>query len=430
MKAKRIIAALMAVLLILSLVACGGSENNNGVDTPSVYWLNFKPELDGVLQDLAAKYTKAKKIEVKVVTPESGTYSATLAKELNSDDPPTLFVLSNQHEVNEWNDYLTDLKDTSIAGQLRTDAYNLYGSDGKLAAIGYCYECYGIVVNKELVELLDFKLADINNFESLKQAVEYIHNNASWLGFDAFASVDLGDENSWKYTAHLANLEYFYESRDKGGWDSCPESLTGAYMSNYKSLYDLIINNSISKPEESASSERDPDTEFKNKEAAFTLEGSWNYASISESVPSAVMIPYYSGMEGEEMAGLNCGTENYWAVNDKVSKEDIKATTDFMTWLVTDEEASAALSEKLGALPFKEAVKSENGFLNNAASYTEKKCYVMDWAFNYQPNKEQYRADLVTALKAYNSDQSDEKWKAVESAFVDGWAKQYEASKE
>ena len=50
----------------------------------------------------------------------------------------------------------------------------------------------------------------------------------------------------------------------------------------------------------------------------------------------------------------------------------------------------------------------------------------MDWATNYQPNVDDYRAALVSALNAYNADQSDANWELVKTAFVDGWATQYQ----
>ena len=50
----------------------------------------------------------------------------------------------------------------------------------------------------------------------------------------------------------------------------------------------------------------------------------------------------------------------------------------------------------------------------------------MDWATNYQPNVDDYRAALVSALNAYNADQSAENWATVVTAFVDGWATQYQ----
>ena len=140
-----------------------------------------------------------------------------------------------------------------------------------------------------------------------------------------------------------------------------------------------------------------------------------------------MMIPYYCGVEGEENAGLNCGTENCWAVNANVSEEDQQATIDFMVWLVSDSEASKAMVEQLGIMPYKNAPASANGFLNNAKEYEDKGCYVMDWATNYQPNVDEYRKDLVSALNAYCADQNDANWDKVKTAFVDGWAKQYQA---
>ena len=234
--------------------------------------------------------------------------------------------------------------------------------------------------------------------------------------------------SSWRFTGHMINLEYFYEERDAGGWTECPASLSGAYMDNYKNLYDLCINNSLTDPADLATGGHDAENEFKTGKAAFFVNGSWEYAAVSETVPNATMIPYYCGVEGEEMAGLNCGTENCWAINDMASDADKQATMDFMVWLVSDPEAAAIMVEQLGVLPYKHVPESANGFLAAAAAYSDKGCYVMDWATNYQPNVDDYRAALVSALNAYNADQSDANWAQVVTAAIDGWAVQYAAA--
>ena len=237
----------------------------------------------------------------------------------------------------------------------------------------------------------------------------------------------MDDSSSWRFTGHLANLEYFYEEKESGAkWEECPASLTGKYMENYKNLYDLIINNSLTDPKDLANGGHDAEAEFKEGKAAFFVNGSWEYAAVSGDVPNATMIPYYCGVAGEEKAGLNCGTENCWAVNANASEADQQATIDFMVWLVSDPDASKAMVEQLGIMPYKNAAESSNGFLNDAAKYTADGCYVMDWATNYQPNVDDYRAALVAALNQYNADQSDANWDLVKAAFVDGWATQYE----
>ncbi len=429
---KKILALILCLAMVFALAACGEKPaaetkgEENGAAAGSVYWLNFKPESDEVLQKVAELYTSKTGVPVKVVTAASGTYSQTLTSEMDKSSAPTLFVVGTQAGVKDWADYALDLTGTPIAQELNTDAYNLYDENGKLVSIGYCYECYGIIVNPDLLEKAGHSLDEIKNFETLKAVAEDIHARAEELGFDAFSSSDMDPSSSWRFTGHMANLEYFYEERDAGGWTECPATLTGAYMDNFKNLYDLCINNSLTDPKDLATGGHDAENEFKTGKAVFFVNGSWEYGAVSEAVPNATMIPYYCGVEGEEKAGLNCGTENCWAINGKASEADQKATMDFLVWCVTDPEASRMLVDSFGVMPYTHAAESTNGFLAAANEYSNNGCYVMDWATNYQPNVDDYRAALVSALNAYNADQSAENWATVVTAFVDGWATQYQ----
>jgi raffinose/stachyose/melibiose transport system substrate-binding protein len=417
---KKALSLLLVAILCIGLFAgCAGGE------TGRVYWLNFKPESDKVLQEIAKMYTEETGVEVKVVTAASGTYESTLISEMDKEEAPTLFVIGNQAAVKEWKDYALNLKDSAIAKELNTDAYNMYDADGNLVSIGYCYECYGIIVNPTLIEKAGYKMDDLKNFEGLKKVAEDIHKRAKELGFDAFSASDMDDSSSWRFTGHMANLEYYYESRDAGGWKECPAEIKGTYMENFKNLYDLCINNSMTPAKELATGGHDAQNQFKTGKAAFYVNGSWEYSAVAEAVPNATMIPYYAGVKGEEKAGLNCGTENYWAINSKVSKADQKATMDFMVWCVTNKEASRKLVDTFGVMPYKSAAESTNGFLAAANKYSADGCYVMDWATNYQPNVDEYRKALVSALNAYNANQTEANWAKVKTAFVDGWAYQY-----
>ena len=54
----------------------------------------------------------------------------------------------------------------------------------------------------------------------------------------------------------------------------------------------------------------------------FYQNGTWEYANLTGEKfgmdpADLVMIPIYIGVEGEEDAGLACGTENCWAVNSQ-----------------------------------------------------------------------------------------------------------------
>ena len=386
---KKILALILALCMVFAIAACGEKTDEpktDGEATGSVYWLNFKPESDADLHKLAAMYTEKTGVPVNVVTAASGTYSQTLTAEMDKSAPPTLFVVGNQVGVKTWKDYCLDLKGTKIANELNTTAYNLYDETGKLCSIGYCYECYGIIVNVDLLEKAGHTLAEITNFEPLKAVTEDIHARAAELGFDAFTSSDMDGSSSWRFTGHMINLEYVYEERAAGTvWTSCPATLTGEFMPNFKNLYDLAINNSKFDPATFAAGGHDAEGEFKNNEAVFFVNGSWEYQAVSEG-KNVAMIPYYCGVAGEEKAGLNCGTQNCWAVNAKASEADQKATLDFLYWCVTDAEASRLLVDSFGVMPYTHAAESTNGFLANANEYSNNGCYVMDWATNYQPN--------------------------------------------
>ena len=429
MRKKLLSVALCATMVAGLLAGCGSSSKSDKASSDSkgsVYWLNFKPEADEALQDIAKTYEKEKGVKVKVVTAASGNYNSTLTSEMGKSAAPTLFVVGNQAAVKTWDDYCIDLKDTDVYKELSTDAFNLTDENGKVASIGYCYESYGIIVNKKLLKKAGYEITDIKDFASLKSVAEDIHKRADKLGFDAFTSSGMDDASSWRFTGHLANMPLFYEGRDDG-WKEAPAEIKGTYLDNFKNVWDLYINNSKYDKKTLATGGYDAEAEFKKGEAVFYQNGTWEYDALKKSISDddMQMIPIYCGVEGEEKAGLCSGTENCWAVNAKASKADQKATLEFMKWLVTSKEGTKVMAEQFGAIPYKKAADSGNVFLKNANDLLEAGNYNVDWAFNYTPNVDEWRASLVAAMNKYDAGGS---WDDVKTAFVQGWATQYKAA--
>lgn len=428
MRKKLLSVALCATMVAGLLAGCGSSSKSDksSSEKGSVYWLNFKPEADEALQKVAKTYQKEKGVKVKVVTAASGNYNSTLTSEMGKSAAPTLFVVGNQAAVKTWDDYCLDLKDTDVYKELSTDSFNLKDDKGKVASIGYCYESYGLIVNKKLLKKAGYEVSDIKNFESLKSVAEDIHKRADKLGFDAFTSSGMDDASSWRFTGHLANMPLFYEGRDDG-WKEAPATIKGKYLDNFKKTWDLYINNSKYDKNTLATGGYDAEAEFKNGEAVFFQNGTWEYDALKKSISDddMQMIPIYCGVDGEEKAGLCSGTENCWAVNAKASEADQKATLDFMKWLVTSDEGTKVMAEQFGAIPYKKAADSGNVFLKNANDLFDAGNYNVDWTFNYTPNVDEWRASLVAAMNKYDAGGS---WDDVKTAFVEGWATQYKAA--
>lgn len=429
MRKKLLSVALCATMVAGLLAGCGSSSKSDKASSDSkgsVYWLNFKPEADEALQGIAKTYEKENGVKVKVVTAASGNYNSTLTSEMGKSAAPTLFVVGNQAAVKTWDDYCIDLKDTDVYKELSTDAFNLKDENGKVASMGYCYESYGIIVNKKLLKEAGYEITDIKDFASLKSVAEDIHKRADKLGFDAFTSSGLDDASAWRFTGHLANMALFYEGRDDG-WKEAPAEIKGTYLENFKNVWDLYINNSKYDKNTLATGGYDAEAEFKKGEAVFYQNGTWEYDALKKSISDddMQMIPIYCGVEGEEKAGLCSGTENCWAVNAKASKADQKATLEFMKWLVTSKEGTKVMAEQFGAIPYKKAADSGNVFLKNANDLLEAGNYNVDWSFNYTPNVDEWRASLVAAMNKYDAGGS---WDDVKTAFVQGWATQYKAA--
>ena len=440
---KKIIALVLCLVMVFALCACG--ESNTATTAPaadtateapaeepaatgSVYYLNFKPESDEAWQALAETYTKQTGVPVTVVTAASGTYDQTLTSEMDKSEAPTMFQVGNPGAVATWGEYCLDLTGTDVYNEMTTHAFDQVGDDGFTYSIGYCYECYGIIVNKALLEQAGHSIDEIKDFESLKAVADDIHARAGELGFDAFSSAGLDGSSSWRFSGHLANMPLYYEFRDDG-ITAQPETIKGTYLDNFKMVWDLYTTDSATTGADLLTSTGDAsEAEFGEGKAVFFQNGSWEYASLigekfNMDPANLQMIPIYCGVEGETDAGLCSGTENCWAVNCEADEEDIQATLDFMKWVVTSDEGTTMLAEEFGPCPFKSAKTPENVFFADAANLTNEGKYVVTWAFNFTPAVDDWRAGVVDALGQYTAGTGD--WDAVVSAFVDGWATQY-----
>ena len=436
---KKIIALVLCLVMVFALCACGesnttttapaaGSATEAPADEPaaagSVYYLNFKPEQDQQWQDLAKSYTEQTGVPVTVVTAASGTYEETLAAEMAKSEAPTLFQVNGPVGLANWKDYCYDLSGTPLYGELTNDSFALKDGD-QVLGIAYVIESYGIIANKTLLEKAGHSIDEINSFETLKAVVEDITARKDELGFSAFTSAGMDSSSDWRFKTHLANLPIYFEYKEDG--ISSTPAIKGTYLDNYKAIWDLYINNATCDPKElSGKTGSDAENEMLNGEAVFFQNGSWEYGALSAKLSDddMVMIPIYIGVGDEPNQGLCTGTENFWCVNKDAGEENVQATLDFLYWCVTSEEGTNALANDMGfVIPFKNAVESSNLFVKQDAAYTAEGKTPVSWNFTTMPSEE-WKNGVGSALTAYAAGTGD--WDAVVTAFVDGWATEYQ----
>ena len=423
---KKFLAMLLALVMALSLVACGEKKDdtNEGGDTATgkVYYLNFKPEQDQDWQDLAKAYTEETGVPVTVLTAASGTYEEKLTSEIAKTDAPTLFQVNGPVGLANWKDYCYDLSGSAVYGELTSDNYALK-EDGAVYGIAYVIESYGLITNTTLLEKAGYTTDDIKSFADLKKVAEDITARKDELGFAAFTSAGMDGSSDWRFKTHLANLPIYFEYQADG--INSTDAIKGTYLDNYKAIFDLYINNSTCAPADlSGKTGTDSENEFLNGKAVFFQNGSWEYSALSAkySDDEMTMIPIYIGVGDEANQGLCTGTENYWCVNKDAAPEDIQATLDFMYWCVTSDKGTQAMANDMGfVIPFKKAAESPNLFVKVDKELTAAGKTPVSWNFTTMPS-EQWKNDVGSALTAYAAGTGD--WEAVKTAFVDGWAKE------
>lgn len=429
---KKVLALVLALVVCLGVFAGCSSNKDTGTstDTGSVYWLNFKPEADEAFQKLAKAYTEETGVPVTVVTAASGTYQQTLTSEMDKSTPPTLYVVTGSEEMKSWADYAYDLEGSKIAGELADDSFKLYTEDGKFGGIAYCYEAYGLIVNKNLLAEAGYSLEDVYDFASLKAVCEDIHARSAELGFDAFTSSGMDASSSWRFTGHLLGLPLYYE-KEAQGYTSQPATLTGEYLDNFKMIWDLYLDNSAYDPATLATGGYDAEKEFLDGKAVFYQNGTWEYSALSAKYTNdeLAMIPIYCGVEGEENSGVSSGTGNIWVVNSKAKQADIDATLEFMYWCVSSDVGTEIFAQELGGVPYKQAAESPNVFFQYADKYVAEGKYNVDWQMStWTPNTDAFRAGIVSAMNKYDADRTDANWAEVVTAVTQGWANQYKAA--
>ena len=448
MKKRLVALTLTCALAATALAGCGGSTGGDSTASGdstaatetstaatetstaegSVYYLNFKPEQDQQWQDLAKAYTEETGVPVTVVTAASGNYETTLMSEMGKRGAPTLFQVNGPVGLANWKDYCYDLSGSDIYGQLTSDNYALKEGD-TVYGVAYVIESYGLITNKTLLEKAGYTIDDIKSFADLKKVAEDITARSSELGFAAFTSAGMDGSSDWRFKTHLANLPIYFEYQTDG--ISSTDAIKGTYLDNYRDIWDLYINNSTCDPAElSAKTGDDSRNEFLAGDAVFFQNGSWEYGNLTGedgyTDDDLAMIPIYIGAGDEANQGLCTGTENYWCVNNQADEADIQATLDFINWCVTSELGTKTMADDMGfVIPFKGAQESPNLFVKQDTAYTAEGKTPVSWNFTTMPSEE-WKNGLGQALTAYAADQTDANWDAVVSAFVDGWATEYQ----
>lgn len=457
---KKILALTLATATIISMAAgCGGAAGSSSTaasaapasEAPSgaastaatgsgeIYYLNFKPEIADVYKKIADAYKAETGVTLKVVTAASGTYEQTLKSEMAKTDAPVLFQINGPKGYANWKDYCADLKDTELYKHLTDKTMAVTDGDG-VYGIPYVVEGYGIIYNNAIMTKY-FALSgakaksmdEINNFAKLKEVVEDMTAQKGKLGIKGvFSSTSLKKGDDWRWQTHLANLPVYYEFKDNkiDLKSSDTSEIKFQYADNYKNIFDLYLNNSVTSPKMLGSKSVDDSmAEFALGRSAMVQNGNWAWSQISGVDGNVVkesdikFMPIYTGMKGEEKQSICIGTENFFAINKKASADQQKLATDFLTWLYTSDKGKTFVTNDLKFIApfdtFKENERPTDPLAKEVLRYMGNTSLTnVPWNFTVFPSQT-FKDNFGAALLQYA--QGTKKWDDVKKLVIDQW---------
>lgn len=444
--------SLLSVLLIaaFALAACATADTaapaaaDTGAETSTsggeVYYLNFKPEVSEIYDEIAKAYKEETGVTLKVVTAASGTYEQTLKSEIAKSDAPVLFQINGPRGYANWADYCADLKDTELYQHLSDKSLAVTVGDG-VYGIPYVVEGYGIIYNNAIMEkyfALDgakaTSIAEINNFATLKAVVEDMTAKKDELGIKGvFSSTSLKPGEDWRWQTHLANVPIFYEIRDNNLDIKDTEAfreIKFQYSDNFKNIFDLYINNSTVEPTLLGSKSVDDSmAEFALGQSAMVQNGNWAWGQISGVDGNVVQaedvkfLPIYTGMPSEENQSISIGTENFFAINSQASPEKQKLAADFIYWLYSSDTGKTFVTNDLKFIApfdtFAEEEKPTDPLAKSLLSYMgNTDLYNVAWDFVVFPSQT-FKDNFGAALLQYA--QGTLQWDDVKLLMIDQW---------
>lgn len=437
---KKIVSLIVSIAYMFLLTGCAQKGNAD------VYFLNFKPESAKAYNKIAQKYEDETGVKVKVLTAAANTYEQTLKSEIAKSGAPTIFQVNGPIGYQSWKDYCLNIEGSDFANLLSDDTLAIKDGGKGIYAVPYVVEGYGIIYNNAIMKkyfsldniAVNIKSADeIKSFDMLKSVVEDMTAHKSELQIDGvFASTSLLSGEDWRWQTHLLNVPLYYEFRDSEDYaDPTVAGLNAKeiafrYSDNFKNLFDLYTNNSITeKGLLGSKSTSDSMAEFALSRVAMVQNGNWAWSQIKDVKGNTVsesdikFLPLYTGINGEEGQGLCVGTENYLAINKNASQESQQKSLDFLYWLFSSDTGKSFVTNELNFItPFNSFAEDElpdDPLAREVVRYINNDSLTaVPWIFTAFPGEE-FKTEVGGALLEYV--QGDRDWQNVENIVKSKW---------
>ena len=345
---KKVLALLLAFVLVFALAACSGGGSSDGGDSGSgekvaITIFNSKMEIQSQMEEMATKYSEEKGVDVEVYY-SSDTVAAHLSTRYASNDPYTISMVDAKDVYALAAEHAVDLADQDWVSKT-TQAIAI---DGKVYGFPVCVEARGIIYNKDAIEKAtgaEFDPTSVKTTADLQAIAEKVGTGVM--------------KEDWSLAAHfLAEVYEQHEDPDAfiaGIKDGSIKLIEDEKFNALMDTFDVLKNNNYAK-DAAISAEREvTEQKLAEGEIGLMFGGNWDWSVINAYDYSENMgiMPVPNDIDDGSSDKLVGGGSKYFFIDssDNTSDAQRAAAKDFLNWLVNDEEGQDFIVNQCALVP-------------------------------------------------------------------------------
>ena len=335
-----------------------GEEAAVSGEGASITIFNSKMEIQSQMEEMAAKYSEEKGVDVEVYY-SSDTVAAHLSTKYASNDPYTISMVDAKDIYSLAADHAIDLSDQDWV----KDTTQAISIDGKVYGFPVCVEARGIIYNADAIKEAtgeDFDPTAIKTTEDFQACIDALIKG----GMEAPTGVMKED---WSLAAHyLAEVYEQHEDPDAfiaGIKDGSIKLIEDEKFNQMMDTFDVLKDNNYAK-DSAISAEREvTEQKLAEGELAFMFGGNWDWSVLNafDYTENMGMMPVPNDSEDGSNEKLVGGGSKYFFIDssDSITDQQRQAAKDFLNWLVYDDAGQEFLVTDCALVPAYSNIEKE-----------------------------------------------------------------------
>ena len=348
---KRIIAIVLALMMVCAMAACGAEGGNEGgSEGVSITIFNSKSEIQTQMEEMAAKYSEEKGVNVEVYF-SSDTVAAHMATRYAANDPYTISMVDAKDVYSLAAEHAVDLSDQDWV----KDTTQAISIDGKVYGFPVCVEARGIIYNADAIKNVtgkDFDPTSIKTTDDFQALVDELIAG----GMENPTGVMKED---WSLAAHYL-CEIFEQQADPDAFiagikDGSISLADDAKFNAMMDTFDVLKDNNYAKAAAISAEREVTEQKLAEGEIAFLFGGNWDWSVINafDYTENMGIMPVPNNSGDGSSDKLVGGGSKYFFIDssDNTSDEQRQAAKDFLNWLVYDEAGQSFIVNDCALVP-------------------------------------------------------------------------------